>query len=300
MRGLKFGCAVFIFLLVAHGYGQATPAAKESLLIGPGDLLHLTVFREPEMEQKARVQDSGNISIELVGDVHVSGLTPAGAADVIEHLYKSGGYLNHPQVSLTVDEYATQGVAVIGQVQKPGMLPITTPLDVLDVLSMAGGLTEAADRHILIRRKGNEAAPVSVFLPNNAQGTLDAAKIMVEPGDTVVVPKAGIVYVLGDVARPGGYVMQDDSQLTVLQALAMASGVTKTASERNTRLLHRVNGTVTEQKLPLRQMELGKKPDMQLQADDVIYVPFSMAKNVALGATSIVASASSAAVYSIR
>ena len=292
--------SAFVFLFIAYGYAQVPTPAKESLLIGPGDLLHIAVFREPEMEQSVRVQDAGDISLELIGDLHVSGLTPAQAAQAIEHSYNSGGYLNHPQVSLTVAEYATQGVAVIGQVEKPGMLPLSTPLDVLDVISMAGGLTATADRHILIRRKGNVSAPVPVFLPNDARVTLEAANIMVDPGDTVVVPKAGIIYVLGDVARPGGYVMQDDSQLTVLEALALASGVMKTASEQNTRLLHRVNGNVMEQKLPLKEMEQGKKPDMQLQANDVIYVPFSMAKNVALGATSIVASASSAAVYAVR
>lgn len=296
----RFWWAASMLLLIASCCAQPSTPPRESLLIGPGDLLHLTVFREPEMEQKVRVQDAGNISLELIGHVHVGGLTPAEAAQIIDHLYKSEGYLNHPQTSVSIDEYATQGVAVIGQVAKPGMQSVSTPLDVLDVISMAGGLTQMADRHILIRRKGNASTPVPVFLPNNARGTLEAARIMVNPGDTVVVPKAGIIYVLGDVGRPGGYVMQDDSQLTVLQALALASGVMKTASEQNTRLLHRANGSVTERKLPLKEMEQGKRPDIQLQADDVIYVPFSMVKNVALGATSIVASASSAAVYAVR
>ena len=120
------------------------------------------------------------------------------------------------------------------------------------------------------------------------------------PGDTILVPKAGVIYVLGDVARPGGYVMQDDAKLTVLEAMAMASGVNRTAKEDATRLIRKVNGKYQEQQVSLQEIEKGKKPDMQLEADDVLYVPFSMAKNVVLGASGIVSSASSAAIYAAR
>jgi polysaccharide export outer membrane protein len=123
---------------------------------------------------------------------------------------------------------------------------------------------------------------------------------MVYPGDTILVPKAGVIYVLGDVARPGAYVMQDDAKLTVLQAMAMASGVNRTAKEDATRLIRKVNGKYQEQQVSLDAIEKGKKPDMQLEADDVLYVPFSMAKNVVLGASGIVSSTSSAAIYAAR
>lgn len=276
----------------------STAVRSESLLIGPGDLLHITVFREPDLEQKARVKDSGEIDLDLIGTIKVGGIAPSEAAKVIARLYKQGHYLNHPQVSVAVEEYATQSVSVLGQVNKPGAFTVTTARSLLDVLAMAGGLTETADRHITVQR-ADKSGSIVVFLPNDAAASLEA-KAVVYPGDTVLVPKAGIVYVLGDVARPGGYVMQDDARLTVLQAVAMASGANRTAKEDAARLIRKVHGSYQESTVPLREIERGKKPDMQLEADDVLYVPFSMAKNVVLGASSILSSTSSAAIYAAR
>lgn len=271
---------------------------RESLLIGRGDLLHVTIFREPDLEQRGRVKDSGEIELDLAGRVKVAGLTPGDAARTISQAYVQGHFLNHPQVSVLVEEYATQNVSVLGQVGRPGSVPLTTPRSLLDVLSIAGGLTEIADRHITIQR-GDKSGSVTVFLPNDAEASLRAA-VTVYPGDTVLVPKAGLVYVLGDVARPGGYIMQDDARLTVLQALTMAAGANKTAKEGATRLIRKINGSYQEQTVSLQDMERGKKPDMQLEADDVLYVPFSMAKHITMGAAGIVSSAGSAAIYAAR
>ena len=138
-----------------------------------------------------------------------------------------------------------------------------------------------------------------VFLSNKAEDALNA-DIEIFPGDKILVPKAGIVYVLGDVGRPGGYVMQNNSRITVLQAIAMAAGVNKTASEGRARLIHNSNGQFRERDLPLKDMEQGKAPDELLQADDVVYVPFSFGKNVVMATNSIVASTSSALIYAGR
>jgi polysaccharide export outer membrane protein len=291
--------AIFVALLGAAPYLSGQSADRqESLLIARGDLLRITIFREPDLEQHVRVKDSGEIDLNLAGTVKISGLTPGEAAKAIAQAYVQGRYLNHPQVSVLVEEYATQQVSVLGQVAKPGAVPLMAPRNLLDVLSLAGGLTEIADRHITIQR-GNKSRSMTVFLPNNAQADLNAS-VMVYPGDTVIVPKAGIVYVLGDVARPGGYVMQDDSKLTVLQAIAMAAGTNRSAKEDATRLVRKVDGNYREQIVPLKKIEHGTEPDMQLEADDVLYVPFSMTKNVVLGASGILSSTSSAAIYAAR
>lgn len=271
-------------------------ATPESLLIGPGDLLHVTVLREPELDQQARVLDSGAVTLALIGNVAVQGLTPAQAAGRIAELYRSGEFLVRPEVSVLVEQYATQGVSVLGQVAHPGVISINAPLSLIDVLSQAGGLTEVADRHITIERGGKDGKRIRVFLPNRAEEALNA-DVMVRPGDTVIVPKAGIVYVLGDVAHPGGYVMQYDSKLTVLQAIALAAGASKTASERHVRLVRNVDGRSLSIELPLRDMERGREPDVPLEADDILYVPFSLAKNISLGIANITAAASSALIY---
>lgn len=271
-------------------------APSESLLIGSGDLLHISVLREPELDQHARVLDSGEIALALIGNVAVGGLTPAQAADRIAAGYREGKYLLQPEVSVLVEEYATQAVSVLGQVNHPGTVQLTAQRTLIDVLSQAGGLTEFADRHITIERGDKDGERIRVFLPNRAEDALNA-DVLVRPGDTVIVPKAGIVYVLGDVAHPGGYVMQYDSKLTVLQAIALAAGASKTASERRIRLVRSVDGQSLSMLLPLRDMERGREPDVPLQANDILYVPFSLAKNISLGLADITAAAGSALIY---
>lgn len=282
----------------------ATSASTESLLIGPGDLLRITFVRESELDQHIRVLDSGDLVLALAGEISVQGLTPAQAAARIADAYRIGKFLLHPEVSVFVEEYATATVTILGEVAHPGNFHIDAPRSLIDVLSLAGGLTSLADRHIVIQRNtgaahGAEPERIRAFLPNRADDAL-SANILVRPGDTVIVPKAGIVYVLGDVAHPGGYVMQNDSQLTVLQAIALAAGASKTASEKRVRLVRNVDGLTQSIDLPLRDMERGRDPDVPLQANDILYVPFSLAKNISLGIASITAAASSALIYAVH
>ncbi|HUY82828.1 MAG TPA: polysaccharide biosynthesis/export family protein [Acidobacteriaceae bacterium] len=272
-------------------------STRESLVIGPGDLLHITVLREPELGEKARVRDSGDVNLPLIGDVHVAGLDPGTAADTIAALYRRGNYLKHPDVDVFVEQYTSEPVSVLGQVHKPGTYMITAPRTLLDLLAMAGGLTSVADRHIMIeRRPGVKQREERVFLSNRSHDAL-MANVMIDPGDRILVPKAGIVYVLGDVRRPGGYVMENESSMTVLQAIATAGGVNSTAKEKKARIIHSLNGAFDAEELPLRQIERGEAPDELLHANDVIYIPFSFAKHLVMGTTSIVASASSALIY---
>ncbi len=267
----------------------------ESLVIGPGDLVSIHVFREEDLNTKLRVKDSGTIALPLIGSVRVAGLPAADAASLIADRYRADGFLNHPQISVLVEESATQKVDVLGEVARPGSVMLSSPRNLLDVLAEAGGLLKSADRHVTVRRPSG--APITVLVPNDASAELPSAGLLVSPGDTVLVPRAGIVYVLGDVGRPGGYLMQDDSALSLLQALSLAAGVTKTASESGARLIRKTNGVATELPLPLKAIQRGKLPDPQLRNDDVVYIPFSLGKNLALGASSIAASASSALIY---
>jgi polysaccharide export outer membrane protein len=273
---------------------SATP--PESLLIGPGDLLRVTVLRESELDQRTRVLDSGEITLALAGNVAVQGLTPAAAAARIADKYRDGSFLLHPEVSVFIEEYATQSVTVLGQVVHPGTVHLAVPRSLIDVLSLAGGLNDYADRHIVIERGGKDGERIRAFLPNRADDALNA-DVLVRPGDTIIVPKAGIVYILGDVAHPGGYVMQNDSQMTVLQAIALAAGTSKTASKKRVRLVRNVDGMSQSVDLPLRDMERGRDPDVPLHPNDILYVPFSLVKNISLGIADITAAASSALIY---
>jgi polysaccharide export outer membrane protein len=269
--------------------------AEESLRIGKGDVVSVRVFRESNLDTKLRVLDSGTIALPLIGQIEIAGLSTSEAAQAIALRYSVDGYLNKPQVSVLIEESAAQQIAVLGEVGRPGTVLLSSGRSLLDVLAEAGGLLKTADRHVTIRR--HDGSHVTVLVSNESESNIALGEAMVGPGDTVLVPRAGIVYVLGDVGRPGGYLMQDDSRLTLMQALALAAGTTRTAASHGAHILRKVHGHTEEIAFPLKAIEEGKQPDIALQNDDIVYVPFSFARNLALGAPSIAASASSAIIY---
>jgi polysaccharide biosynthesis/export protein len=283
---------LFLFICAACCYAQT-----ESLTIGRGDMLHVKVLEAPELEQSARVTDAGRLPLILGGSVQVVGLTPAEAALAIGKILVSGHYLLTPHISVTIDQTATENVAIMGQVHAPGSYPIGTPRPVLDVLALAGGLTDLADKKITIERQATKQH-IEYMVSNSAKDALDAS-VDIFPGDTIVVPKADVVYILGDVNRPGGIAMvTNDSKLSVVQALTMAGGTPPSAVPSHARLIRKqADGSHVEIPLQLSAMQKGKRPDMELQADDILYVPFSYARNMAVGAGSLVSSTSSAAIY---
>jgi len=279
----------------------ASAGTTETLLIGPGDRLCIQVADTPEMDQHPRVTDAGEITVTGIGSVKLSGLTPAGAANVVRDRLISAHYMKHPEVIVSVEQYATQNVSVLGEVKASGAYPVATPRSVLDVLALAGGLNTVADRNILIERHGDPSHAIHYYFSNNADQAV-TGQVMVNPGDTVVVSKAGIVYILGDVNRPGGYVMaNNESKMTALQALAIAGGLTKSAKQGHARLMRtEPDGTHSDRELSVGDLQSGKLPDIAMLPGDVLYVPFSFARNTAvMGAASIAASATTAAVYAL-
>jgi polysaccharide export outer membrane protein len=199
-----------------------------------------------------------------------------------------------------VEYYATQTVSVLGQVNTPGAYPISTPRSVLSVIALAGGLTTSADFHITIQRLDASQPPVSYTFSNDPHAAI-AQSVQVFPGDTIIVPKAGIAYVLGDVGRPGGFVMQNNrSQLTALQAVALAGGTLHSAVPAHAKLIRTLpEGGYHEIALNFSAIQKGKQSDILLEPDDVIYIPFSYLRNIASTSSGIVASATGAAVYAI-
>jgi polysaccharide export outer membrane protein len=272
--------------------GQTT----ESLLIGPGDLLHVLVFDNPELDQHVRVTDAGNITLLMGGSVSVSNHTPAEAAKAVEFALLQGHILLKPKVSVTVDEYETQSVTVIGEVKDPSFYRINTPTSIIEILAMAGGVSDTADRRILIERRGTHEK-ISYFLSNDAIVAAQTA-VSVNPGDIVIVPKAGIVYILGDVSRPGGYTITDNAaKLSVLELVARAGGTNHTAVPSHAKLIHKDEHGYETTPLPLSDIQKGKRADLQLQADDVVYVPFSYLRNIAIQGSGIASSVATASIY---
>jgi len=270
------------------------------LTIGGGDLLKVSVFGAPESDQEVRVDQDGNLSLNFIGSVHVAGLTANAAQDLIAKKLVAGGFYAQPQVSIFVKEYATQGISVMGEVQHPGVYPILGARRLFDVISLAGGTGPKAGRVVSISHRDHPESPRSVMLSNDA---MESAKSNIEvfPGDTVVVSRAGVVYVVGDVHKPSGVIMDNGTDMTVLQAIAMAEGTNPTAKLNNAKLIRTTATGRQELPLALKDMLSSKAPDMRLQAEDIIFVPSSAAKSAGRRTLeAIIQSATGLAVYGAR
>jgi polysaccharide export outer membrane protein len=288
--------AAALFVALAYTAAAQSPTVN-SLLISPGDELHISVLDMPELEQTPRVTDAGDVPVQGIGNVRVVNMTPSEAASAIHDRYLSAHFLNHPQVSVVVDQYATQEVTLIGEVKTPGAFPIATPRPILDVIALGGGLSDDADRDILIERHGDQSHPIHYNVNNDAERAIKE-QVLVNPGDTVVVAKAGIVYVLGDVNRPGGYTMSNNqSRISLLEALSIAGGPARTAKLGHARLIRKVDHSETQ--ISLGDIQKGKQPDFPLAPGDILYVPFSYAKNLLITSSAgIAGAAGAAAIYS--
>lgn len=266
------------------------------LIIGAGDLLEVSVYGAADFAKQVRVADTGDISLPLIGAVHVAGLTIQQAEHLVEQRLSDGGFFTNPQVSVLEKEYATQGISVLGEVQKPGIYPLLGQHRLFDAVSAAGGLTPKAGNTIMVSRRNNPGEAQTVLLPPNQTFPPDI-NIPVFPGDTVVISKAGIVYVVGDVRMPGGFVMEN-SRMSVLQAIAMAQGTNVTAKLDKTMLIRKSTTGPEQTPIPLKNILAAKAPDIPLQADDVVFVPRSAGKAAARRTLdAIVQAATGAAIY---
>jgi polysaccharide biosynthesis/export protein len=254
------------------------PDQSHAIKFGPGDLIEVSVYNIPELASKARVSSSGDIYLPLIDYVHVDGLTLEEAQTLIQKRLEDGGFVRNPHVTIFVDEANSQGVTVIGEVGKPGIYPDVADHKLYEVISQAGGFTASASRKIAVIRK-NQMDAIRVDLPRNLADDL-TGNIDILPGDTITVPRAPIIYVVGDVGRPSGLLV-DNGSLTVLQALALAGGTNKTAKLGAARIIHKGPAGMMESKLEIKKMLEAKAPDVTLQADDILFIPVSGARIMA-------------------
>ncbi len=242
--------------------------------IGRGDLVELSIFGVNDMTKTLRVNNGGDVSIPLLGLVHVEGLTPEHAQALVAKRLQEEGLMRDPQVSIFVKEYAGQGISVVGEVTKPGVYPPVGNRRLFELITLAGGLTQRAGRQIVITHRDAPTEPVKITLKGDISKSTEQ-NIQLEPGDIVLVPKAGIVYVVGEVSRPGGYVMDSD-HLTVMQAVALAGGVNRqTAKVSATTLVRKSPDGMQQIPVPLKNILQAKADDIPLQADDILFVPVS-------------------------
>ena len=286
---------------VSSGSLSAIPDDFSEMRLTPGVLLNVTVYNEPDLATQARIDRQGNIILPLLGAIHVEGKTIAETQKEVQDKYVSDEILTHPQVTINVLQYVNSGVMVLGEVQSPGKYTMLAPHSLLDVIGMAGGETNLAGDTIQVEGHANDGTAVRTYnyIRGEDEGALRNA--VVDPGDTVRVKRAGIIYVLGAVYRPGGYVMQENGSLNVAQAVSLAQGTLMQAKIGSIRVIRREpDGTLKDIPIKYKKVMDGKYPPLELQAQDIVYVPVSKVKSIFTAGANIVGETSSAAIYTVR
>jgi len=278
-----------------HGAAPSTLAEVPSS-ISVGDLLNISVFGAPDYVQDVRVDATGQVALPFIGEVKLAGLSLGDAEAIVNKRLKEERVFKDPQVTIVQKEYGSLDVTVLGEVQKPGLYPLMGKRTLFDAISAAGGITPKAGNTAVITHRDRPQDPETIPLAYDAGG-LPKSNIPVTRGDTVVVSKAGIVYVVGDVRVPTG-VLLENPNLTVLKAIAMAQGVNPTASENKSRIIRNTPQGQQEIPVELKKILSAKAPDQPLQPDDVLFIPSSAAKSAfRRGAEAMVQAATGVAIY---
>lgn len=252
----------------------ALPSAQDEYVIGPQDVLAITVFDHADLSGEYEVERDGTFTFPLIGQVKASDLTLQTVELTITELL-ADGYLRTPQVDIAVAQYRSQQVFVIGEVRSPGTIPFTGQMTLIEALARAGSATSSAGNEVLVVRSGggrSEAADpaddddpenevIRVDLSELQQGVL-ARNVRLKAGDTVVVQRAELVYVFGQVNTPGAYPIQPGT--TVLQALTLAGGMTDRGADGRIDILRDVDG---------EQQRLRVRLDEIVEPGDTVVVP---------------------------
>lgn len=273
---------------------SASPAPLDYVL-GPSDEIAVAVQDLPEITgNPIRVDPSGQVSLPLVGRVNVTGLTVQELeADLTTRLTK---YLKQPVVSVSVTEYGSQRVSVIGAVGRPGVHPLEGRKTLIEALAIAGGLAADAGSTIKITREAasgdlplasavkdatGQFSVAEVRLDGIIRATHPEENIVIRPNDIISVPRAEVVYVIGEVQRPGGFTLNDRSSVSGLHALAMAQGLTGVASADNAVVIRMLDsGERVEIQAKLNDILEGKEDDIVLYPDDILFVPTSQTRSL--------------------
>jgi polysaccharide export outer membrane protein len=262
-----------------------TPASSADYRLGPEDLVQITLFNMPESERVAtprtvevRVSQEGMITLPLLGDIPAAGLSVSALEQALRSRYDE--FLHNPLVGVQVKEYRSQMVSVMGAVRNPGVFQLTGPRTLVDLLSMAGGISERVGSQVHIYRQGTTGRQSYVIDLSVLASNPGMVNMPIEAGDMINVPQAGMFFVDGAVGRPGSYPLSRPYTLT--QALAVAGGATRTLANYGDIAIFRRRAGAEAEKIPvdLSAILAQQASDPAIAADDVIVVPISTAKYI--------------------
>ncbi len=249
-----------LFLLLLIGGFSTVWAAENNYRLGEGDVIRVTVYDHPDLTTEVQLAQDGSITFPLVGRVALTGSTFPEAESKIAQRLKDGGFILKPSVNVMITQYRSSRVSVLGEVVRPNRINLERSTDLLEVLALAGGVSpNGGDRVWLVRGGAKE----EYLLPELLQQMAGGGQLpMVNNGDTVFVPRMAMVYVMGEVNRPGAFRLEN--RMTVLQALAVAGGFNQRASHRSI-VIHRTDAKGVVNKLNASQTD-------SLLEGDVVFV----------------------------
>jgi len=299
---LRFFAAAL--LLAAAFASPSTAGAQNSTeersgsVLGPNDQISIRALDAEEISDKTyRVSGSGDLTLPMIGTLRAAGLTVGQLeSDVAAALRK---YIRNPKVAISVTEFHSQPVSVIGAVTTPGIVQLQGKKTLVEVISMAGGLKNDAGQSVTITRQkefgslplpGARLDPTGQFsiaelkLKDVLEARNPEQNIMIRPNDIISVPRAETIYVLGAVKRAGRFALNESDTLSVLQAVSLAEGLERTASPQKAKILRIAPGATRRAEVPLNLKKIfsGEMADVVLQPDDILFVPDSAQKRAAL------------------
>ncbi len=258
-----FSASLFALVLCSVAWAQPAPSVAEHLL-GAGDVIRINVYQNPDLTLETRLSEQGQITFPLIGAVSLGGASVSAAQERIAKLLRDGGFVLKPQVSLQVVQVRSTQISILGQVGRPGRYPIEIANSkVSEMIAAAGGVIPGGgDVVTLVGTRDGKPVKYDIDLPAIMQAGRAELDIAVANGDIIYVDRAPVVYLYGEVSRPGA--IRLERGMTVLQALAQAGGLTQRGTERGMRV-HRRN-----QKGELKVLEL--KMNDPIEREDVITV----------------------------
>jgi polysaccharide export outer membrane protein len=260
--------------------------------IGQDDLLNISVFGVASLDTTVRVSANGRVTIPPVGVLGVAGQTTRDLELNVEGALRDGQFVKNPRVTVFVEEYGSQPVAVLGAVRQPDIYQIRGRKFLLDMLAMAGGLDESAGKTIQVIRQtealgslpaspsGNPfEAPIAIDVEDLfARGHTDL-NILIHAGDTINVPEAGSIFVVGEVRDPGEFVLRNGRNVTVTQALALGGGFGVDPKKSNAFITrHYQDGTKEEIPVDLDKVIRNEAEDVTMLPNDILFIPGSPTK----------------------
>lgn len=289
---VRFHVVVTLLLLLLGFHGSRASAqeqagathaataeqASPNITIGTGDLLNIVVFDTPELTTSVRVTQDGEINLPVLGLMKLAGLSTSEASIKIEEELRNRRLILDPHVTIFVAEYASQGATVMGEVRAPGVYPTLGTRKLLDMISLAGGVITTAGKAVSIVHRNDPQHPVTVALQSGPATMYAQENPVILPGDTIIVSKAGVIYVVGDVLKPGGFLIDNNTPVSLMQSLTLAGGWDKTAALSKTKLIRKTTEGREEVDVDLKRIAYGSQADIPVKDGDILFVPSSIPK----------------------